>query len=216
MIRPNAEVDIDSVPLVSMDGVQDFTSMSGRFYQEFGTDAIPLIDWANMIRTWIKKVRAEFGQRLRHAAVVSHYTYGQFRNPSWNKADVHPLLGLCTNDSSRAVTIDDPRTVQVIPKNSNDATASQAFLDFVNSISAMVFAGVTTTSCVTATLTSLLDHMGRGAVNLQGIVVARDGFAGRRNRETDARRILDELARHDKVIMVPTLNDIRWVDRSRR
>ena len=215
MKQANVEVDVNRVPLTSIDGVRDFTSMTGRFYAEYGYDATPLLEWNDRMRTWTSGIRRDFGEKLKHAAVVSEYGYGQFRNPEWKRSETHPLLALCTNDASREVTIDGPQLVSVIKKNGNDATASQNFLDFVNSVQTIVFAGVTTTSCVTSTLTSLLDHMQRKEIGLSHIVVARNGFAGRRSRAGDARRILDQLAEQERVIMVPTLKDIRWVDRSR-
>lgn len=199
-------------PVVSMDGISEFVSRTGAFYREYGEDAEPLIAWGKRAKQWIAKTRSEFGACLQHVAVASKYHPQQFRDPKWKVDEAHALDNLCVDDAFREVAIDEPRLVHgVIEKNENDATTSQEFMRLVDSRKQMALIGATTTSCITKTLGRLLPQMEARAVMLERIIASRDGFASRQSRAHDEQKILDELEKHPRIIMVKTLADICWV-----
>lgn len=211
MIKDSVEVDITTTPLLSIDGIYDFTHPQGRYPREFGADARPILDWGERCKTWIASSRGQFGNRLRHVAVISHYTPGQFTHEFWPLQEQHPLYDLCCDDDSRILTIDDPKIVEHVEKTENDATTSPKFMDFVKQTRAAVLLAITTTTCVDKTLARLLPQMQKSEVALQTVIMARDGVASRRSRQKDEKRILDELSEDPRLIMVPRLEDIRWV-----
>lgn len=211
MEAERVRLKLRETPLVSVDGIADFVLPKGAFYREYGEDAEPIIEWGKRAKQWINRLRGEFGGYLRHAAVVSQYRHGQFRDPAWGETP-HALDNLCVDENGREVIIDTPHLLTcTIPKSENDATTSDGFMDFVDRHEQMAWIGVTTTSCITRTLDSLIPQMEDRRIGLQRIVVSRDGFASRKSRARDEQRILDTMERHQRVIMVRTLAHMCWI-----
>jgi len=212
MQTQRVRVNIKETPVVSVDGIADFVLKTGAFQREYGSDAEPVAAWGLRAKAWISRLRSEFGGYLRHAAVVSKYRPGQFRDPEWKADEAHALDNLCVDDSGRKVVIDEPRLLTAtMEKNENDATASRAFMEFAERKEQIVLIGATTTSCIAKTFRRLLPQMEAQSIDLQRIIASRDGFASRRSRALDEQRILDELEAHPNIIMVKTLSDICWV-----
>lgn len=210
MKAEKVQVNVDETRLVSIDGIREFLLTTGSFCREYGKDAEPLIEWGNLSSAWIKELRAQFGRRLRHTAVASKYKFGQFRDPKWPASDRHALDSLCVDDTYRHLVIDDEPLAEMIEKNENDATTSPAFMEMVKRERQIALIGVTTTSCITKTLGSLLPQMERRTVALQRIIAAMDGFASRKSRQSDEKYLLGQLADHPLIIMVPHLQNIQW------
>lgn len=214
MERSPVEINIADTPLVSFDGIAEFTSSTGTFAREYGsTDTEPLRLWEARSRQWIQELRSRFAERLRHAAVISKYRFGQFHaEQGWPPDEPHALDGLCVDDTYRRVTIDDPRQlIATIEKNENDATTSSAFMKFIRLQRRAVLIGVTTTSCIAKTVRSLIPEMEAGRSALEEVILARNGVAARKKQAKNARRILDEFSQHTRVRIVRSLNDIHWI-----
>lgn len=214
MQHASIEVDIESTPLVSVDGIAEFTISTGAFHREYGQDADPLLEWGIRSRAWISALRKQFGKRLRHIAVASKYKHKQFHDPAWGDKGVHPLDALCVDDTYRGLTIDDSQLAEVIPKTENDATTSPEFMAAIKDVQKMVFIGVTFTTCGRLTLRSLFTQMASGAIPLRQIIMPKDGFASRASRGPAHESIWTQIENDPRIIVVPRLEDIRWTGHS--
>lgn len=206
-------VNVNTVPIVSVDGIAEFTETTGAFYREYKKDADPLLEWAERSRQYIGKLRRQFGARLRHIAVTSKYRYGQFHEEQgWPPDERHQLDGLCVDDTYRYVSIDRYRPLTVIEKRENDATTSEEFINVVAAEPEIMLVGVTTTSCIEKTVRSLLPKIAAREIALRRMVMAENGFASRGGRADDHRRIVKWLGGLDVVRMTPDLKNIHWTD----
>lgn len=206
-------VDVNTTPIVSVDGIAEFTETTGAFYREYGKDADPLLEWAERSRQYIEKVRRQFGTRLRHIAVASKYRYGQFHEEQgWPPDKPHALDGLCVDDTYRYVSIDRHRPLTVIDKKENDATTSEEFMNVVAGEPEIMLVGVTGTSCIGKTVRSLLPKIAAREIALRRMIMAENGFASRGGRMEDHRRIVEWLGDLNMVRMTGDLKNIQWTD----
>lgn len=203
MKAPDVEVNIDETPLVSIDGIGEFTSRLGTFFRGFRQDAQPLIEYGERAELWIKTLRERFGTRLRHVAVASKYRYRQF-------PEFPEIPALCVDDTYCHITIDDESLVTKVEKRENDATTSEELMAEIRKMISMVLIGVTTTTCIEITVKKLLGMMRREEIQLQQIIMARDGVASRKSRQKNERSILDAFEREPRIIVVPRLEDIHF------
>lgn len=202
----------ETTPLVSMDGIAEFTVPTGSFYREFGKDADPLIEWGERVKKYIEEIRMQIGKRFSHIAIKSKYVPRQFHDEQgWPKNEDHALDNLCVDDTYRGLTIDkEGLAYPIIEKRHNDPSTAPDFERLVGGNDQIVLIGVTTTTCVKMALHSLLSRMDYGKINLKKIILARNGVAERKSRRKDAERILGLLARDDRILIVPKLTDIDW------
>lgn len=206
-------INVNDTPIVSIDGIAEFTETTGAFYREYGQDADPLIEWAERSRQYIDQLRRQFGGRLRHIAIASKYRYGQFHEEQgWPPDEHHALDGLCVDDTYRYVSIDRHRPLTVIDKRENDATTSKEFMDVVAVEPEIMLVGVTGTSCIGKTVRSLLPKIAAREIALRRIIMAENGFASRSGRAVDHRRIVEWLGSLDVVRMTGDIKNTKWID----